>query len=75
MDSLVKTAEWILRDLKDYQKRLNSEEYMKDTKPEDIIRWAMNAAQQVNWKFDNGADVICRYAVAKIAKEFSEKQD
>jgi len=75
MDNLVRTAEWILRDLKVYQTRISSKEYLKNTKMEDIVRWSMNQAQQVNWHFDDGAQAICEYAVAKIAKEFSEKQD
>lgn len=74
MDNLVKAAEWILRDLKDYQRKVVDKEYAKDTGKERIVQWAMNAAQQVNWHFDDGADAIARYAVAKIAKEFSEKQ-
>lgn len=74
MDGLVKAAEWILRDLKGYQRKVADKEYAKDTGKERIVQWAMNAAQQVNWHFDNGADAICRYAVAKIAKEFSVKQ-
>jgi len=74
MDDLVKTAEWILGDLKDYQRKLNDKGYTKDCKMEDIVRWAINSAQQVNWHFDNGARVITEYAVAKVNKQFSEKQ-
>ena len=73
MDDLVKTAEWILRDLKDYRRRLNDKNYTKDCKMEDIVRWAINQAQQVNWKFDNGADAIGGYIEAKVRKELATK--
>jgi len=75
INNLVRTAEWLLRDLKDYQERLQREEW-KDSyaKKEDFVRWAMNIAQQVNWHFDNGADVVSKYMVAKVNLEFSKKQ-
>lgn len=74
MEDLVKTTEWVLRDLKDYQKRINDKKYLENCKMEDIVKWAINRVQQVNYKFDNGADVIARYVEAKIRKELAKEQ-
>ena len=75
VSDLVKTAEWVLRDLRDYKRKINDEEYLKSCKMEDIARWAMNQAQQVNFHFDNGAQAISEYVEARVRKELSEKEN
>ena len=74
VDNLVVIAERNLRELKDYQHKVNDESYTEDPGKEKVVQWAMNYVQQINWHFDDGADVIMRYAVAKTNKEFSRKQ-
>jgi len=75
MGHLVDIAEDVLREMKDYQRKIYDEDYVKSPGKEKIIQWAINQAQQVSWHFDEGADVIAKYAVAKTAKEFAEKRN
>ena len=74
VDEVVKNAEWILMTVKDSQRRLNDKDYSRYTHKEDTVRSLMNDLQQINWHFDNGAQAIGDYAVAKTAKEFSKKE-
>ena len=75
IDDLVLTATDVLRELKSYQHKIRDEFYTRDTSKGKIVQWAMNQVQQINWHFDDGADVIANYAVAKISKKFSEKKE
>lgn len=68
LDEMIETAEWLVGDLKDYQIKLSNEEYIKHTKIEDIIRWAIDRVQHSNWHFDKGADVIGKYMYMKAKR-------
>jgi len=74
LDHLVNTAEDVVMQLKDYRRKVDDIDYIKNSGKEKVVQWAMNLVQQISWHFDEGADVVTKYAVAKIAKEFSEKQ-
>jgi len=73
MDGVVNNAEWILRTVKDYQRRLNDKDYETYTHKEDTIHSLMNDLQQINWHFDNGLSAIAGYVDARVRKEFSVK--
>lgn len=68
LDEMIETAEWLVGDLKDYQIKLSNEEYIKHTKIEDIIGWAIDRVQQANWRFDKGANVIGKYMYMKAKR-------
>ena len=74
LDHLVGTAEDVVRQLKDYRRKVDDKDYIKNSGKEKVVQWAMNLVQQISWHFDEGADVITKYAVAKTNKQFSEKQ-
>jgi len=74
LDSMILNAEWLIKDLKKYKSYLQEEQESGTTK-DDIVRWAMNRAQNVTFHFDDGARFIGEYIKAKMRKELTEKQD
>lgn len=75
VDNMVHTAERTLRELKDYQRKVNDESYTDNTGKEKVVQWAMNYVQQGNWHFDCGADVCGKYVEAKVKKELAKKKE
>lgn len=68
LDGMIDKAEKVLMDLKAYRTKINNEEYMKHNKIEDMVSWAINKVQQINWHFDDGADVIGKYMYMKAKR-------
>jgi len=72
LDDMVHTAEWLIRELKGYKVTLNEVKMGKSksdfTKGEDVVQWAINQAQQVNWHFDDGARFVGNYMRAKAIR-------
>jgi len=72
LDDMIHTAEWLLRNLKGYKTTLKDVETRKSksgfTKEEDVVQWAINQAQQVNWHFDDGARFVGNYMRAKAIR-------
>ena len=74
LDRAIGTARRVVLELEGYKSKVVDQNYIKNSGKEKIVQWAMNMLQQINWHFDEGADVATKYAVAKLAKEFAEKQ-
>lgn len=74
LDRAISTARRVVLELEGYKSKVVDQNYIKYSGKEKIVQWVMNMLQQINWHFDDGADVATKYAVAKLAKEFAEKQ-
>jgi len=72
MDDLVKSVEWLLRDVKRSQEQLNDKKYITKYGAEDPVREALNRATYFNANVLIGADAIAKYAEARVRKELAK---
>lgn len=74
-DQLIIVAKNVVKNLEGYKAKANDQGYIRNSGKEKVVQWAMNMLQHISWCFDDGADMAVKYAVAKLAKEFAEKQN